>query len=100
MNIESIKEWLRIDYNFEDKTILSILESAKEELHFSGVPEYKDGEVGYSLYCSAIKYIISRDYETRGFVKENYNSKDQKSFNEKALQSFILKLKKWWCYVL
>lgn len=95
MNIESIKEWLRIDYSFEDTTILSILESAKEELYFSGVPEYNEDEVGYSLYCSAIKYIISRDYETRGFVKENYNSKDQKSFNEKALQSFILKLKKW-----
>lgn len=93
--MESIKEWLRIDYDFEDGTILSILESAKEELHLSGVPEYEEDEIGYSLYCSAIKYIISRDYETRGFVKENYNSKVQKSFNEKALQSFVLKLKKW-----
>lgn len=39
---------------------------------------------------TAIKYIVTRDFETRGFITEIYKSK---AFNEKTLQSMILKLK-------
>lgn len=95
MDLRSIKEWLRIDYDYDNDTINEIISSAKEELLLSGVPEYKSDKVGYSLYCLAIKYIISRDYESRGYIKNSTNNQSQQMFNDKALQSFILKLKKW-----
>lgn len=95
MDLLNIKNWLRIDYDYDDNTIEDILVSAKEELLLSGVPEYKENEEGYALYCMAIKYIIARDYESRGYIKDSLNYRGQKTFNEKALHSFILKLKKW-----
>ncbi|PCF86391.1 head-tail connector protein [Staphylococcus intermedius] len=92
MDVESIKTWLRVDYRFEDTLIKDIIESAKSELTLSGVPEYHEGEIGYPLYCTAIKYIIARDYESRGYSNDQSRTK---MFNEKGLQKMILKLKKW-----
>ncbi|MBS6928923.1 MAG: head-tail connector protein, partial [Finegoldia magna] len=39
MNLEDLKKWLRVDYNFEDSVITDLIESAKAELLLSGVPE-------------------------------------------------------------
>lgn len=91
MNLEDLKKWLRVDYNFEDSVITDLIESAKAELLLSGVPEYTESDKEYSLFMTAIKYIVTRDFETRGFITEIYKSK---AFNEKTLQSMILKLKK------
>lgn len=92
MELEEVKLWLKVDYDFEDDLIQSIIQSAEEELTFSGVPKYKKGDEGYALYTLAIKYIIARDYESRGYSNDNSKSK---TFNERALQRMILKLKAW-----
>ncbi|HBI1224138.1 TPA: head-tail connector protein, partial [Staphylococcus aureus] len=49
-------------------------------------------DLEYPLFCTAIKYIIARDYESRGYSNDQSRSK---VFNEKGLQKMILKLKKW-----
>ncbi|OEL06895.1 phage head-tail adapter protein [Staphylococcus xylosus] len=91
-DVEEIKIWLNINFDCENDLISSLIESAKSELALSGVPRYSSEHKAYPLYVQAIRYIISRDYETRGFVEyERLN----KGFNDKVLQSFILKLKKW-----
>lgn len=91
-DIEDIKYWLNISFDCEDDLIYSLIEGAKAELALSGVPNYSSEDKAYPLYMQAIKYIVSRDYETRGFVEyERIN----KGFNDKVLQSFILKLKAW-----
>ena len=38
MNLEDLKKWLKVDYNFEDSVITDLIESAKAELLLSGVP--------------------------------------------------------------
>ncbi|UXR83223.1 head-tail connector protein [Staphylococcus sp. IVB6214] len=92
MGLEEIKQWLYIDHNLDDKLIETLIASAESELELSGVPQYSKDDKGYPLYCIAIRYIIARDFETRGFIESNsYN----KQFNEKALKSMILKLKNW-----
>ena len=48
MNLEDLKKWLRVDYNFEDSVITDLIESAKELL-LSGVPEYTESDKEYSL---------------------------------------------------
>lgn len=40
MNLEDLKKWLKVDYNFEDSVITDLIESAKAELLLSGVPIY------------------------------------------------------------
>lgn len=92
MDLKTIKTWLKVDYSYEDGLISEIIESAKSELTLSGVPEYDDGDTEYPLYCTAIKYIIARDYESRGYSNDQSKAK---TFNEKGLQKMILKLKKW-----
>ncbi|HDD0312035.1 TPA: phage gp6-like head-tail connector protein [Staphylococcus aureus] len=92
MNLDQIKLWLRVDHQFEDGLISSIIESAKSELQLSGVPEYGDKDPEYPLYCTAVKYIIARDYESRGYYNDHTKSK---AFNEKGLHKMILKLKRW-----
>lgn len=92
MDIESIKNWLIVEHEADDDVIKDLIESAKSELNLSGVSEYSDGEPGYPLYCLAIKYIVARDYETRGYTEQNPYTKQ---FNEKALENMILKLKSW-----
>ncbi len=63
MSLEEIKLWLRIDYNFENDLIEGLIQSAKSELLLSGVPDYDKDDLEYPLFCTAIKYIIARDYE-------------------------------------
>lgn len=92
MNVEDLKKWLRVDYKFEDDVIKELIESAKSELYLSGIPEYTESDKEYPLFVTALKYIVTRDFETRGFVADTYKTK---TFNEKALKSMILKLKKW-----
>ncbi|AVQ34419.1 phage gp6-like head-tail connector protein [Staphylococcus muscae] len=92
MELERVKNWLYLDHDLDDELVENLIASAKSELEMSGVPPYSENEKGYALYCIAVKYIISRDFETRGYIESNsYN----KQFNEKALQSMILKLKQW-----
>ncbi|HGN7117996.1 TPA: head-tail connector protein [Staphylococcus aureus] len=95
MDLDEIKLWLRIDYNFEDDLIENIIQSAKSELQLSGVPDYEKSDLEYPLFCTAVKYIIARDYESRGYVSEQHRGNKNKEFNEKGLQKMILKLKKW-----
>lgn len=91
-DVEEIKVWLNINFDCENDLISLLIESAKSELALSGVPDYSSKHKAYPLYVQAIRYIVSRDYETRGFVEyERIN----KGFNDKVLQSFILKLKAW-----
>lgn len=92
MDIDRIKEWLYVEHKLDDTEIKELIDSAESELDLSGVAKYKESERGYPLYCLAIKYIVARDYETRGFTEQNSYSKH---FNEKALQNMILKLKAW-----
>lgn len=92
MSLEEIKLWLRIDYNFENDLIEGLIQSAKSELLLSGVPDYDKDDLEYPLFCTAIKYIIARDYESRGYSNDQSRSK---VFNEKGLQKMILKLKMW-----
>ncbi|KTT82724.1 phage head-tail adapter protein [Mammaliicoccus sciuri] len=92
MDIESIKNWLIVEHEADDDVIKDLIASAKAELNLSGVSEYSAGEPGYPLYCLAIKYIVARDYETRGYTEQNPYTKQ---FNEKALENMILKLKSW-----
>ncbi|MBF2751528.1 head-tail connector protein [Staphylococcus saprophyticus] len=92
MDIDRIKTWLKIEFDFENEMIEEIIESAKVELLLSGVPMYEKYTVEYSLYCTAVKYIVARDYESRGYTNDQSKSK---TFNERALQRMILKLKKW-----
>lgn len=87
-----IKRWLNIDYDIENGTLEDMILSAKSELSLSGVPKYDYNDEAYPLYCQAINYIVSRDYETRGFVEYE---RESKGFNDRTLQSFILKLKVW-----
>ncbi|MGK3149528.1 head-tail connector protein [Staphylococcus shinii] len=87
-----IKRWLNIDYDIENDTLEDMILSAKSELSLSGVPQYDHSDEAYPLYCQAINYIVSRDYETRGFVEYE---RENKGFNDRTLQSFILKLKVW-----
>ncbi|MCS4486381.1 head-tail connector protein [Staphylococcus americanisciuri] len=92
MDLQTIKQWLYIDHDLDDELIETLIASAKSELELSGVPLYSEREKEYPLYCIAIRYIIARDFETRGYIENNsYN----KEFNDKALQSMILKLKNW-----
>lgn len=49
MNLEDLKKWLRVDYNFEDSVITDLIESAKAELLLNGVPEYTESDEEYSL---------------------------------------------------
>ncbi|MHD0382816.1 head-tail connector protein [Staphylococcus simulans] len=92
MHLDSIKLWLKVDYGYEDSLINELIESAISELKLSGVPEYEEGAAEYPLYKTAIKYIIARDFESRGYVGDGSKSK---SFNDKALKNLILKLKEW-----
>lgn len=92
MDLKTIKTWLKVDYSYEDGLIEEIMDSAKSELTLSGVPEYHESDTEYPLYCTAIKYIIARDYESRGYSNDQSKAK---TFNEKGLQKMILKLKKW-----
>lgn len=92
MNLESIKTWLKVEYDFEDEVVKEIIESAKSELLLSGVPDYDKDTMEYPLFCTAIKYIVSRDYESRGYSNDQSKAK---TFNERGLQRMILKLKKW-----
>lgn len=87
-----IKRWLNVDYDIEDEMLEDIIESAKSELSLSGVPQHNHNDEAYPLYCQAINYIVTRDYETRGFVEYE---RENKGFNDRVLQSFILKLKVW-----
>ncbi|MEB8101050.1 head-tail connector protein [Staphylococcus xylosus] len=92
MDLEKIKSWLKVEYDFEDETISEIIESAMSELSLSGVPVYEKDALEYPLYCTAIKYIVARDYESRGYSNDQSKAK---TFNERALQRMILKLKSW-----
>ncbi|MDK9867040.1 MULTISPECIES: head-tail connector protein [Staphylococcus] len=88
----SVKKWLNIDFDIENELLENLVEAAKSELYLSGVPFYSNKSKEYPLYCQAIKYIVSRDYETRGYVEYE---RQNKGFNDNTLQSFILKLKDW-----
>lgn len=91
-NLKHVKSWLNIDFDAENEQIERMILSAQSELALSGVPKYTKDDVAFPLYCQAINYIVSRDYETRGFVEYE---RDGKGFNDRVLQSFILKLKAW-----
>jgi len=90
--INSVKKWLNIDFDIEDDFIENLVDAAKTELYLSGVHFYDKDSDEYPLYRQAINYIVSRDYETRGYVEYE---REGKGFNDNALQSFILKLKDW-----
>lgn len=75
MSLEEIKLWLRIDYNFENDLIEGLIQSAKSELLLSGVPDYDKDDLEYPLFCTAIKYIIARDYESRGYSNDNLEAR-------------------------
>ena len=50
MNLEDLKKWLKVDYNFEDSVITDLIESAKAELLLSGVPEYTESDKSIRFY--------------------------------------------------
>lgn len=91
MSLEEIKLWLRIDYNFENDLIEGLIQSAKSELLLSGVPDYDKDDLEYPLFCTAIKYIIARDYESRGYSNDQSRSK---VFNEKRIAKNDSEIKK------
>lgn len=91
MSLEEIKLWLRIDYNFENDLIEGLIQSAKSELLLSGVPDYDKDDLEYPLFCTAIRYIIARDYESRGYSNDQSRSK---VFNEKGIAKNDSEIKK------
>lgn len=83
ITLEQVKSWLKIDDDDQDDELEDLITEATAELALAGVPEFDETEAAYPLYRKAIKYIITRDFETRGM--DEYDSK--------ILDSMILKLK-------
>lgn len=83
ITLDQVKLWLKIDGNDEDELLKDLIEEAESELLLSGVPVIKSTNASYPLYKKAMRYIITRDYESRAM--EEYEGK--------TLLSLILKLK-------
>lgn len=60
-NLDSVKDYLRIEDNDEDVQILSLIQASKLYLKNAGVPEREDDE----LYNLVIKMLVSSMYENK-----------------------------------
>jgi len=87
MELQEVKEYLRVDSADDDNLIGLLITAADQYLKKSGCDESTDPE----LYGLAQKLLISHWYENRGVVLVGTVSK---SF-EFSLQSLILSLKKY-----
>ncbi|WP_414056168.1 head-tail connector protein [Macrococcus equi] len=83
MELEKVKRWLKIDGSDFDEEISDLISEAQSELALSGVPNVLESDDAYPLYRKALKYIITRDFESRGM----------EDFEDKTLTSLVLKLK-------
>lgn len=68
--LQDVKDFLRVDSDYEDGVIDALLSSAKVELALSGVLERSSDKFDYPLYETAVKIIVARDYEDRGFSEK------------------------------
>lgn len=83
IQLESVKEFLRVDGTFEDDVILSLINAAVVELEKSGVSKRTTAHEDFPLYELTVKAIVSQNYEGRGVLGDN----------KSIIQSLILKLK-------
>lgn len=83
LELSDVKKFLRVDGSYEDSVIDSLIKSAVVELKLSGVKERKAESNEFPLYETAVKIIVSRDYEDRGFSDRDM----------RIIDSIILKLK-------
>lgn len=83
IELEKVKTWLKIDGPDFDDEILDLISEAQSELLLSGVPNVEETDPAYPLYRKALKYIVTRDFESRGM----------EDFEDKTLTSLVLKLK-------
>lgn len=59
--LDIIKDYLRIEDNYDDVQILSLIQASKVYLENAGVPERKDDE----LYNLVLKMLVSSMYENK-----------------------------------
>jgi len=61
MDLQYVKEYLRVDYDEDDRLITGFIAAAKEYLGGAGVGERNDSE----LYNNVILMLVSLFYENR-----------------------------------
>ena len=65
--LEEVKLYCKIDYDFEDKLILELIESAKEQICFAIDNDLNpDDLVDYAKFRLAVKKQVKEEYEHRG----------------------------------
>lgn len=64
MEIQEIKDFLKIENNDEDSFIISLKSAAEEYCKNAGVPKMEDSK----LYDLAIKMLVGHWYENRNIV--------------------------------
>ena len=64
--LQEIKEYMRIDEDYDDLLICTLIKSAETYLYNSGVKETYPNE----LYCLAIKMLVLHWYENREVIGE------------------------------
>ncbi|WP_175074656.1 head-tail connector protein [Terribacillus sp. AE2B 122] len=89
--LPEVKEWLRVDGDDENKTILTLLYSAKSILKGSGVPEVTDTDDKelFEQYKLAIFLCVTHFHENRIPVVTGMTAANLPF----SLQSIILQLK-------
>lgn len=66
VTLEAVKSYCRIDGDFEDELLLSLIDAAKTYLDNAGIPE---PEEDWPLYELAVKAIVLEFFEHRGLTE-------------------------------
>ncbi|MNP59274.1 Phage gp6-like head-tail connector protein [compost metagenome] len=66
MDIQKVKDYLRVDYDDDDLLIVGFMAAAKEYLLNAGVPERENSE----LYNMVILMLVALFYENRESEKD------------------------------
>ena len=63
IDLASVKSYCRIDWDYEDELLTSLVEAAKDYLDGAGVPER---EADNPMYALAVKAMVLDMYDHRG----------------------------------
>lgn len=65
--LDEVKEYCKIDYDFEDDILLEFIEAAQEQICFAiGSDVTPEDLAGYAKYRLAVKKQVKEEYEHRG----------------------------------
>lgn len=65
--LDEVKEYCKIDYDFEDDILLEFIEAAQEQICFAvGNDVTPEDLSGYAKYRLAVKKQVKEEYEHRG----------------------------------